>query len=589
MERFNYSRALAALVATVAMVGTAAIAAPAANAADENVNPDVELAAFWNSDDDLSDTVYMSTNGSDFKRLSTAYQTVGHGDDTVAGGPNYVHALHDPGLFYTSGNFWMISGFVQNQGGSERFTPMMGSSKDLVHWSYPNSGSQDNIAIPAGTPRNSYDTAGTDAMADGDGTAWIVTTIGYYATKHNDSEQNDQMKPYIVKATGLQPGADQQSDPGAQPKVTYGELVPINLPDNGVNWLDPSLYKEGGSYYLSIKKDGITNQIYSINDLNRASDASAWTLVNGNVITGFEGPSLTKFKGKYYMYADKLKYYPPQNADGKAGVRVIESTNLASGWNNTRAISTTDENGNAIPNRHGSVITVTDEAAKAVIWNLAKQYGYKDDSGTDNGGNGDNGNNNNNGNTNTGAFTDVTAATPHAEDIAWLKESGITTGYSGGTFAPLGTVNRQDMAAFLYRLAGSPQFTPDWTNNKFADVNQSTPHATEVLWLAQTGISTGYTAPDGTVTFQGGVPVFRQDMAAFLKRLADYEKAAAPSGNGQTFTDVDASTPHAEDIAWLSKSGVTSGYPDGTFGVGGTVFRQDMAAFLHRMKTNVLS
>ncbi|WP_146194711.1 S-layer homology domain-containing protein [Bifidobacterium callitrichidarum] len=574
------------MMATIAMMGTAALAAPAANAADENANPDVELAAFWSSDDDLSDTVYMSTNGSDFKRLSTAYQADGNKSQHVSGAPSYVNALHDPGLFYTNGNFWMISGYVQNQPGlGNRFTPMLGSSKDLIHWSYPNSGSPTNIAIPAGTPRNSFNTAGTDAMADGDGTAWIVTTIGYYGTKNHDSAQNDEMKPYIVKATGLQPGADQQSDPGAQPKVSYGELVPINLPDSSTNWLDPSLYKEDGTYYLSIKRNGITNQIYSINDLNRASDASAWTPVNSDVITGYEGPSLTKFKGKYFMYADKLKDYPPQNADGKAGVHVIESTSLTSGWNNTHAITTTDENGNAIPNRHGSVITVTDEAAKSVIWNLAKKYGYKDDSSTDNGNNG----NGNNGSGDNGGFIDVNAATPHVDDIAWLKESGITVGYSDGTFSPAGVVNRQDMAAFLYRLAGSPKFTPDWSQNKFADVNSSSPHAKEVLWLAQTGISTGYVAANGTVTFQGTVPVFRQDMAAFLKRLADYEGAAAPSGNGRSFIDVNADTPHADDIAWLSKSGVASGYGNGTFGVGGTVLRQDMAAFLHRMKTNVLS
>lgn len=186
-----------------------------------------------------------------------------------------------------------------------------------------------------------------------------------------------------------------------------------------------------------------------------------------------------------------------------------------------------------------------------------------------------------------GSFSDVTDKTPHAADIKWLAEKKIAEGYKDGTFAPSGTVNRQDMAAFLYRLAGSPDFTPDWSKNPFADVSEGSDHAKEVLWLAQSGISKGY-VNNGVTTFDGTAGVQRQDMAAFLKRLADLEQAASPSGEGKQFTDVNADTPHAEDIAWLAKTGVSEGYGNGSFGVGGTVLRQDMAAFLHRMNDNVL-
>ncbi|MBW3091137.1 S-layer homology domain-containing protein [Bifidobacterium miconisargentati] len=185
---------------------------------------------------------------------------------------------------------------------------------------------------------------------------------------------------------------------------------------------------------------------------------------------------------------------------------------------------------------------------------------------------------------NTGRFSDVNAQTPHAADIEWLANSGITKGYSDGTFRPAATVNRQDMAAFLYRLAGSPNYTPDWSKNPFTDVTPFSSHAKEILWLNSTGITKGY--PDGT--FGGTRPVVRQDMAAFLHRLADYMRASSPSGQGKSFYDVSGSTPHAEDINWLSKTGVTSGYGDGTFRGSLPVVRQDMAAFLHRMSVNVL-
>ncbi|KAA8826590.1 glycosyl hydrolase family 25 [Bifidobacterium myosotis] len=186
-----------------------------------------------------------------------------------------------------------------------------------------------------------------------------------------------------------------------------------------------------------------------------------------------------------------------------------------------------------------------------------------------------------------GSFSDVTDQTPHAADIKWLAEQKITTGYKDGTFGPAGTVNRQDMAAFLYRLAGSPAFDETKANNPFADVTKDTPHYKEILWLASNKISSGYTT-DGVTTFDGTAGVQRQDMAAFLKRLADLKQATAPSGEGKAFTDVTADTPHADDIAWLAKTGVSTGYGNGTFGVGETVIRQDMAAFLHRMSDNVL-
>ena len=180
---------------------------------------------------------------------------------------------------------------------------------------------------------------------------------------------------------------------------------------------------------------------------------------------------------------------------------------------------------------------------------------------------------------------DVDSSTPHQADIIELMKSGISSGWEepdgSTTFRPGVSVVRQDMAAFLYRLAGSPAYTPTSADKaRFTDVNDGTSHAKEIWWLASTGITTGYS--DGS--FGVGGTVFRQDMAAFLHRFAQKFSGPSATSNGKTFTDVNASTAHAEDIAWLAKAGVTSGYADGSFGVGGTVSRQDMAAFLLRMK-----
>lgn len=141
------------------------------------------------------------------------------------------------------------------------------------------------------------------------------------------------------------------------------------------------------------------------------------------------------------------------------------------------------------------------------------------------------------------------------------------------------------MAAFLRReavrmgVADAASWKPtatDWA--RFRDVNRNTPHAEDILWLAHAGISTGY--PDDT--YRGMEPVYRQDMAAFLHRLAS--KAGRGVGvQSRGFADVADSTPHASDIRWLGGSGVSTGYPDGTYRGMVSVYRQDMAAFLHRL------
>lgn len=177
-------------------------------------------------------------------------------------------------------------------------------------------------------------------------------------------------------------------------------------------------------------------------------------------------------------------------------------------------------------------------------------------------------------------FWDVDSSTPHFSSIAWLSSAGISTGYPDGTFRPMADVVRQDMAAFIYRLCGEPEYTPSASDKaRFSDVTESTPHAKEIWWLASTGISTGY--PDGT--FHPLATVVRQDMAAFLHRtFAQFGDGSDKPASG-SFPDVTADTPHAGDIRWLAANGISTGYPDGTFRPMASVVRQDMAAFLKRI------
>lgn len=358
----------------------------------------IMLASFMNSYEDSTDTLYLSMNGKTFFSLGEAYTDAtpesNASDETTDSAVlkawrstmGTENTLHDPSIIYRNGYFWMLSGFTENG----EFLPMMGYSKDLKNWSYPATGKIDANGIfrgvaPSGelpfakdgTRTNTdFDVAAPDFMVDDDGSIWIVACLGYYASFHGDVPQNDKLSPYLLHITSLTPNSSDLSTAAGRARfctATYGELVPIHLPDNSKNRIDGSLYKENGKYYLSIKKGGVTNEIWRIDDLNNCQNSAAWKKINKKVVKGYEGPCLTKWGNKYFYYTDKLADYPPDNYDGKTGVFVTTSKKLKKGWTKNKRIVTVDNQGNAIPTRHGTVITVTDKNAIQVILNRFKE------------------------------------------------------------------------------------------------------------------------------------------------------------------------------------------------------------------------
>ncbi len=173
-----------------------------------------------------------------------------------------------------------------------------------------------------------------------------------------------------------------------------------------------------------------------------------------------------------------------------------------------------------------------------------------------------------------GQFRDVPPSQPFNADITWLVAAGVTTGYDDGTFRPSTSITRQANAAFLYRLAGSPPFTPPAVPT-FSDVPPTQEFYLQIEWMYEEGLTTGYA--DGTFRPTGTVQ--RQATAAFLYRLAG--QPPVPSG-APTFTDVPPGHVFHDAISWLAAVGVVTGYADGTFQPSSPVSRQAMAAFLHR-------
>ncbi len=116
----------------------------------------------------------------------------------------------------------------------------------------------------------------------------------------------------------------------------------------------------------------------------------------------------------------------------------------------------------------------------------------------------------------TSPFTDVTTSSKFFKEMAWMHDQGIATGYDDGTYRPLDPVNRDAMAAFMYRFKGSPAFTTP-TTSPFTDITPSDQFFTEIAWLYSTGVSTGWSDR----TYRPVTPVMRDAMAAFMYRLSE--------------------------------------------------------------------
>ncbi|QIM19663.1 S-layer homology domain-containing protein [Leucobacter coleopterorum] len=171
--------------------------------------------------------------------------------------------------------------------------------------------------------------------------------------------------------------------------------------------------------------------------------------------------------------------------------------------------------------------------------------------------------------------TDVPKTHRFYTEITWLVNRGITTGYADGTFRPSEDLDRGAMAAFLYRMSGKPAFTPPATS-PFTDVPKTHKFYKEITWMKAKGITSGYA--DGT--FKPLDNVSRSAMSAFLYRFNGKPAFTPPSTS--PFSDVPKTHQFYKEITWMKAKGISTGNADGTFAPSSAVTREAMAAFLYR-------
>jgi subtilisin family serine protease len=180
----------------------------------------------------------------------------------------------------------------------------------------------------------------------------------------------------------------------------------------------------------------------------------------------------------------------------------------------------------------------------------------------------------------TSVFKDVFWGAQFYDEIAWAHRRGISTGWVAAngarTYRPVQAINRDAMAAFLYRMAGSPTYTPPKVS-PFKDVSTTQMYYKEMAWLRSEGISTGWR--DGT--YRPFEPIERDAMAAFLYRMAGSPPYSAPAVS--PFKDVARGTQFYTEMSWLRARGISTGWTDGTYRPWQPINRDAMAAFLYRL------
>ena len=107
-------------------------------------------------------------------------------------------------------------------------------------------------------------------------------------------------------------------------------------------------------------------------------------------------------------------------------------------------------------------------------------------------------------------FDDVAVDAPYRPAVDWLAEAGITLGCTSTSYCPAGTVTRAEMAAFLWRLEGSPGGSAP---AGFGDVPADFFAGAAVDWLLASGTTTGCT----TSSYCPQDLVTRAEMFTFLQ------------------------------------------------------------------------
>lgn len=168
------------------------------------------------------------------------------------------------------------------------------------------------------------------------------------------------------------------------------------------------------------------------------------------------------------------------------------------------------------------------------------------------------------------SFKDVSNEHRFFEEISYLYDLKIVTGFGDGSYGPDATVTRAAAATMIGRalnLDGTQRDT------RFPDVKDGNNASGFIETAAELGIITGF--PNGE--FKPNAPVTRGQMAIFLSRAFELKEESQ-----QSFTDIREGMSSYIHVKRILAANITQGFPGGTFRPDQQINRAEFAALLAR-------
>ena len=155
-------------------------------------------------------------------------------------------------------------------------------------------------------------------------------------------------------------------------------------------------------------------------------------------------------------------------------------------------------------------------------------------------------------------FEDVLEGQWYVPAVQYVYTNGIMNGKSATTFAPNGTLTKEEFAQVLYNHAGKPEVTIE---NPFADVVEGSWYVKSVLWAKENNIAGG-SQKEGKLYFGVGKKITREEMAIMLYKYAQLRGFDLTTDDTAIvgYKDTDKVSSYAKTaMNWAITQGVMSG------------------------------
>ena len=182
-------------------------------------------------------------------------------------------------------------------------------------------------------------------------------------------------------------------------------------------------------------------------------------------------------------------------------------------------------------------------------------------------------------------FTDVPSSYWAHNEIAFVVDKGLFNGTTATQFSPDAQMKRGQLAAVLYRYAGSPAVSG---TSGYTDVAATAYYADACAWAKQNGIFMADKLDAASLNPDEGIT--RSEFAVMLYNFAKF--------NGKADVDNSAENPYADMtnvsseiktaiLNWAVPAGILGGTTDTTMNPFGAIKRSHVAAMLYRYETKI--